>query len=274
MSNHFCAGFGAAIRNCIGGRLRSPLRAMPIVALASLTATPALAQTSVEDPDNSFTVALNQDSFFGFYPTFNGLLEMNDDMDFSFYGIMWTKPAFGLNPTNTGDDLWTEFGAGVNLHFMNDRLMVKPQLGITNGALLSGGDLDDNGNVQGANFADGIVPSLTINYNDATWEAEWYSGYYAALRDRNEDAALDFFHVWANAGYKITPYMSVGAHWEWLDNPRNTYPGGAEDEVYMWLGGYVQFSLPKGMFTRFSAGSDISDNGEGDFYKMTVGMSF
>jgi hypothetical protein len=147
--------------------------------LALVAATPARA---AEEPtrDNSYSVLLNQDSFFGFYPSFNGLLEINDGLDFSFYGILWTKPAFGLGQGNSGDDLWTEFGAGVNFRLMEGKLLVKPQLGITNGSLLSGGDINpdpatpdpDDTKVTGSNFADGIVPSLTVNYASEKFEAE------------------------------------------------------------------------------------------------------
>ena len=42
-----------------------------------------------EERDTSFTLMMNQDNFFGFYPSFNGLIELNDDIDFSFYGITW-----------------------------------------------------------------------------------------------------------------------------------------------------------------------------------------
>ncbi len=230
--------------------------------------------TTVKDRDSSYTVTLNQDSFFGFYPAFNGLAPVSDNVDFSFYGIMWTKPAFGLGQFNSGDDLWTEFGAGVNIHMLDGRMTVKPQLGITSGSLLSGGDIAPDGTVTGANFADGIVPSLTINYSDDKFEAEWYSGYYAALRQRNGDAALDFLHLWANAGYKFNDTVSAGPHYELLENTRNTYPGANSSTTYEWLGGYVQFGLPKGFFARFTAGADISEGGEGDFYKLNVGMSF
>jgi len=244
------------------------------ITLAALISLPAAKADETEEPDDSFTVLLSQDAFFGFYPSFSGLIGLSDDVDFSFYGIMWTKPAFGLAANNEGDDLWTEFGVGANLHFMDDTLMVKPQIGITNGALLSGGELDANGNVTGSKVADGVVPSLTVNYSGEKWEAEWYSGYYLAARNRSDNAALDFLHVWLNAGYKVTPKFSVGGHWEWLDNTRNTYPGAQEDDVYQWLGLYTQFTLPQGVFARFSAGADVKGSQQGDFYKLTIGYSF
>lgn len=227
-----------------------------------------------EGRDDSYTVVLNQDSFFGFYPTFNGLIPVGKKVDLSFYGILWTRPSFGLNATNSGDDLWTEFGVGANFHMLDGRLTVKPQLGLTNGALLSGGARDDSGNVTGANFADGFVPSLTANYRDDKFEAEWYSGYYAALRGRNDDAALDFLHMWLNAGFRATEKFSFGGHYELLQNSRNTVPGGATGVTYEWAGAYVQFALPKGFFARFTGGAEISEDSSGDFYKLAAGFSF
>lgn len=246
---------------------------LTLVALAG--ASPVLSQDSgPEKRDPTFTVTLNQDSFFGFYPAFNGLVPVNETMDFSFYGIFWTKPAFGLGQGNSGDDLWTEFGVGVNFHLADGRLKVKPQLGFTNGSLLSGGALDSDGSTVGARFLDGIVPSLTINYADDRFEAEWYSGYYAALRERNGEAALDFLHLWANAGYKFSGLVSAGAHYELLSNTRNTYPGGRTARAYQWIGPYVQFTLPQGIFARFTGGADIESGNAGDFYKMSIGMTF
>ncbi|MEM7569938.1 MAG: DUF6733 family protein [Pseudomonadota bacterium] len=251
------------------------------IVLLSATAPSALAQEDIYGPaeeqrETSYTVTMNQDSFFGFYPAFNGLVPVSENMDFSFYGILWTKPAFGLGQGNSGDDLWTEFGVGVNFHLMDGKLLVKPQLGITNGSLLSGGVFEEGSTApsSGANFLDGIVPSLTVNYSGDKIEAEWYSGYYAALRNRGDERALDFLHLWANAGYKFTDIVSAGAHYEILDNSRNNAPGASGSTVYQWLGGYVQFALPKGFFARFTGGADIQSGGSGDFYKLNVGMSF
>jgi hypothetical protein len=244
-----------------------------VTSAAVVMAAAAAAQDAPTARDERFSVVLNQDAFFGFYPTFNGLIPVSDNVDLSFYGIMWTTDAFG---TGLGSDLWTEFGVGANIILNDGKLQIKPQVGLTNGALLSGGVVDEDGDPTGSggNFADGIVPSLTINYSDDTFEAEYYGGYYAALRNRNENAALDFLHTWINAGYKFTSNFSAGAHYELLSNTRNTYPGGGTAVVYQWVGPYVQFSLKKGFFARFTAGADIEEGGEGDFYKLAVGMSF
>lgn len=229
--------------------------------------------TSSSARSSSYTVSLNQDSFFGFNPSFTGLIPVNDTMDVAFYGTFWTKPAFGLGQGNSGDDLWTEFGVGVNFNLDEGRLKIKPQIGFTNGSLLSGGALV-GGTSRGAKLFDGIVPSLTVNYNGPKIEAEYYGGYYAALNQRGGNAALDFIRTWVNVGYKATSNVSFGPHYEILHNSRNTYPGGSTGQTYEWLGGYVQFSLPKGFFARFTGGADLNSANAGDFYKMSIGMSF
>ncbi len=248
--------FKSSIRNML----------LSAVGAAAFFATPAAAR------DSSYTVTMNQDSFFGFNPAFNGLVPAGDNVDFSFYGTFWTRPAFGLG--GSGGSLWTEFGVGANFHAADDKLSIKPQIGITNGSLLSGGArrITGDGEERGPAFADGIVPSLTINYNGDKVEAEYYGGYYAALRNRNVDGALDFLHTWVNVGYKVSDTVSFGPHYELLSNTRAR--GGTASKTYEWLGAYVQFKLPKGFFARFTAGADLDKDNTGDFYKMSVGMSF
>jgi hypothetical protein len=245
-------------------------------AASALSSVPSLAQEAYgpQKREASYTVTLNQDSFFGFAPSFAGAIPVSETADFTFYGIFWTRPSFNLVGGNNGDGLWTEFGVGMNFNLMDGDLKVKPQIGLTNGSLLSGG-AQGAGGPEGARFADGIVPSLTVNYSGDKFEGELYAGYYAALRQRNDAAALDYLHIWVNGGYKFSSLVSAGLHYELLSNTRNTYPGGSAAAVYEWVGPYVQFTLPKGMFARFTAGPDTrSSNGSGDFYKMSAGITF
>jgi hypothetical protein len=240
---------------------------------AAVQASTAVAQSRSE----SFTVVLNQDSFFGFYPTFNGLIPVSENVDLSFYGILWTTSDFS-SAAGLGADLWTEFGVGAAF-YAGENLVIKPQLGFTNGALLSRGNLTQVGPVtttlNGGNVFDGLVPSLTMNYSDDAFEAEFYGGYYAALRNRTADVgALDFLHTWINAGYKFTSNVSGGGHYEILSNTRVDLPGANASNVYHWVGPYVQFSLDNGFFARFTGGWDVGTGNQGDFYKLAVGFSF
>lgn len=252
------------------------------VSSAVMVAAAAAAQDGSGGRDERFSVVLNQDAFFGFYPTFNGLIPVSEKVDLSFYGILWTTSDFS-SATGLGSDLWTEFGIGANFIAADGKLAIKPQIGITNGALLSRGNLgrgprNTTTTRNGGNVFDGIVPSLTVNYSDEKIEGEFYAGYYAALRNRSDNVgALDFLHTWINAGYKFTSNFSAGAHIEVLANTRADVRGGRASNVYEWYGPYVQFSLSKGFFARFTGG--IEEGGgaggnRGDFYKLAVGMSF
>ncbi len=245
---------------------------------AAVAAAVQASSAAAEKRSESFTVVLNQDSFFGFYPTFSGLIPVSENVDLSFYGILWTTSDFS-SAAGLGADLWTEFGVGANFYAMDGNLTINPQLGFTNGALLSRGNLTQVGGVNttlnGGNVFDGLVPSLTMNYDDDTFEAEFYGGYYAALRNRTSNVgALDFLHTWVNAGYKFTPNFSGGAHYELLSNTRVDLPGAGASAVYHWVGPYVQFSLDNGFFARFTGGWDVATGNQGDFYKLSVGFSF
>jgi hypothetical protein len=236
-------------------------------ALIALAAAPLVAQES----PSSFTVVLNQDNFFGFYPTFAGSYTPDKarNVDFAFYGTLWTIPAFNVGGAANGANLWTEFGVGARFRLADDRLAIKPQLGITHGSLLSGAPTGGSPNV-----LDGIVPSLTVNYADERTEGEVYAGYYRAAREVGP-VQLDFLHYWANAGVKFAKIASAGVHLEHLRNARTTAVGGTPADTYRWVGGYVQFALPgSSTFARMTMGNNILDGARGGFYKLSTGITF
>ncbi len=217
------------------------------------------AQEVVEEEDKfSMTLAVTADQFFGFAPMATGALTFSKKFQFTFYGIYWSGGTGG----NWGN--WTEFGMGVNF-IPVEGLDINPQLGIVGGNLLSS-------YTEGpAIFGDGIVPNLTVGLDKSKVEGELYFGYYAPLRQKfDELSTASYIHYWANAGYQITRYFSAGAHWEHLyGGPKN-----GEDDVYQWIGPYIQFSALKGnLFTRFSGGPDLLKAND-SFFKLTFGYSF
>jgi hypothetical protein len=236
-------------------------------ALVALSSAPLIAQEST----STFTVALNQDNFFGFYPTFAGTYTPSKTakVDFAFYGTFWTIPAFNVGGAANGSNLWTEFGVGARFRLADDRLAIKPQLGVTHGSLLSGAPTGGRPNV-----LDGIVPSVTMNYADARFEGEVYGGYYRAAREVGP-VQLDFLHYWANAGVKVAKIASVGVHAEQLRNSRTTAVGGRPSNTYQWVGGYVQFALPgSNAFARMTVGNNVLNGTTGGFYKLSTGLTF
>lgn len=236
--------------------------------LALTFTTKSFAQ--VEDENAfSFSVGLNQDAFFGFYPTVTGSYLLSEKVDFTFYGILWaggTGAAWGN---------WTEFGVGAN--FRAGNLDINPQLGFTMGNLLS------SHAVAPGIIGDGIVPNLTLGYEDKLFEGEFYGGLYTALRNKAPQGGetANYVHYWANAGIKLASFASIGAHFEEL-----FFSGGKGNEIadltrqdgYRWIGPYVQFSDPKGKgAVRFSFGGDLTGDdsfSNSDFYKLSVTMNF
>lgn len=249
--------FGRKVRTCVAVTTCG-------IAFTSLAAAqepaPEAAPAAAEGPETSFSVSLNQDTFFGFYGVATGGVEVAEDVDLTFYAIQWTTPLLSA-PGPVGP--WTEFGVGVNFDFMDGALSLNPQLGVLNGVLLSG-------STRPLAF-EGIVPNLTMGYDDGLLEGELYFGYYVGLRG-DSDTQNDFVHYWLNAGVKATSWLSLGAHWEHLMHTRGAAEG-ADSDLYQWLGGYVQFAAERATL-RFTAGADLVGDDLGDFYKVSVGMDF
>ncbi|RMG71507.1 MAG: hypothetical protein D6722_06715 [Bacteroidetes bacterium] len=254
--------------------MKNFIYAMFVVFFAALAPSQVRAQETA-----SFTVSLNQDVFFGFYPTVAGSYALSDQLDLSFYGIFWTTPSFG---TGGGGGLWTEFGAGVS--FDAGPLTITPQVGILNGKLLSNGEF--------GRFFDGVVPNLTVDLSQGRLEGQLYFGYYKSITPGQMmspdtetlvpvSSTNDFIHYWANLGYGLSPVLSAGAHWEHLYfAPANidaaaftpdTEPVAAD--LYRWVGPYVQLSHPDGHSLRFVAGAVLGE-ADASFYKMTAAFSF
>jgi hypothetical protein len=233
-----------------------------------------------DDEGTSFSVALNQDNFFGFYPLVAGSAPINDTLDGTVYGIFWTTPSFG---TGGGSGLWTEVGGGVSFNLLDGKLSVNPQIGFLNGKLLSNGDFPM--------MFEGFVPNLTANLDTDRAEGELYAGFYTALRkgqtpNVTNDGLIavsvqnNFTHWWINGGARLTPQFSAGLHYEVLDfRPSGTGSSGVSSAgLYKWLGPYAQASLSDRFSARFTFGANVLDrpatDGNDTFYKLTVTYSF
>lgn len=215
----------------------------------------------------TLNVALNQDPFFGFYPTIGGSTKINESVDFTYYGIFWTSPGLG---GGTGANLWTEFGVGATFRALDGKLEINPSLGTTHGRLQSTG-------ARGVAF-EGIVPSLTANLNTESLEGQLYAGYYLALRER-ANSQNNFLHYWIHGGYKISSLVSAGLHFETLNGTAIPRSGtSVTNRIYTWYGPYLQFTSKGGHTFRLTAGggafgpSSASESGE--FYKMSLGIPF
>lgn len=244
-----------------------------VLTAAMLAGAPfASGQTGSSEPRASYRISLNQDVFFGFYPTFAANYKANDRLDWTAYGIIWTTPSFG---TGGGSGLWTEFGSGVNIKTFDGKWTFTPQLGFLNGKLLSNGSFPM--------ALEGIVPNITSNVSTKRAEGEFYLGRYTALRrGKTSDGAgglvsvpiqNNFLHYWINGGVRISPLISAGLHYEQLDSSPDGTGAPPASGVYKWLGPYVQANF--GNFSvRFTAGPDVKNRPRGDgnqsFYKLSA----
>lgn len=227
--------------------------------------TTAFAQVSAQESDNdrfSMEVQLISDQFWGFYPYFSGAYSLNNKLDFTFYGIMWSAgegQAWGN---------WTEFGVGVGFEAAKG-IYVSPQIGILGGSLLSKGA--DGVGILG----DGIVPNLTVNLKKTKTEGEAAIWYYVPLRDEAPlgGTTLAYLHYMAYYGYKVSDFFSLGAHYEHLINTGGSNVEAPATEL-QWLGAYIQFKKPTGgPFVRFTFGKDLYEGNE-SFYRLATGFSF
>lgn len=259
-------------------RLRSTLS---LALLATLAAhAPLYAQAPADDDGASYTVSMNQDNFFGFYPGFTASLKTSDTVSWTGYGIFWTTPSFG---TGGGGGLWTEAGGGVNISLLDGALGINPQVGFLHGKLLSAGDF--------AMAFEGIVPNLTMNLATPRVEGQLYAGFYTAMRTGQVENAAgsglvgvgvknNFTHWWVNGGVKLNPAMSIGAHYEQLDyRPSGRDADTVESSgLYKWAGPYVQANFSPRFSVRLLAGANVMDrpatDGNGSFYKLTATMTF
>jgi len=216
----------------------------------------------------SLSLNLNHDAFFGFNPAVTASYPVAPKTDFTFYGIQWgagTASAWGN---------WTEFGLGFNMKAGD--FAINPQLGFTMGNLLS------SGTNQPGIVGDGIVPNLTINYDDQKIIGQLYAGYYAALRNKTAvgESTLNYAHYWLNVGGRVAPWLVLGAHYENLNLAGGKIKGGGETssaDYYKWFGPFIQVSKGVGGM-RFSFGTDLTDpktsNSSSDFYKLSFFFNF
>ncbi|MEM1135615.1 MAG: DUF6733 family protein [Bacteroidota bacterium] len=229
-----------------------------------------------EEDRFSMNVSLNSDIFFGFYPFFAGSYATGDNIDFTFYGILWSGGTGGTSgtTTNLGWGNWTEFGVGIGFP-VGPSLYVNPQIGLLNGSLTSG--------LGTPALGEGFVPNITIGLDNNNLEGELYAGYYVGF-DQGNPVTNNYLHYWVNGGYKVSSVVSLGLH---LEHLRFTGGDNQEDDaasdLYVALGPYIQFADPKGgVFARFTSGLDLrsdeevakSGNDLASFFKLTVGYGF
>lgn len=133
--------------------------------------SPIFAEDKNEDPGYYASLTINSDAFFGLTPIAYVGIPIADGIDLTGYAIFWS----GIG-NNSLFGHWTEFGGGVNFSLLDGALNINPQLGILSGNLLS------RGGGPNPSFNEGIVPNITIFFEQAGFELEFYYGYYIGTK--------------------------------------------------------------------------------------------
>lgn len=226
-----------------------------IILLFVLSFTLITAQEKkTEKTKTSFAIMPIHNSGAGFNNVFLGSFELKPKTNLTFYSVFWVNPSFG----NQGKDLFLETGVGLGFASKDGKLYVNPSLGFGHGKLLS--------NTAGTKIAESVIPSLFLVYNSGRFEFETYHAYYMSLR--GEGNSQDLMLNWVIPGYKISKHFSFGGFYEHLGQTR--VDNGDTKTLYQFLGGYVKATLNNGVWFRFAAGPNISNDklNANEFYKI------
>ena len=295
--------------NLLMGCERSVLRkvvstaAWTLVGLLHLTVSLVSAQETKEAQKEfdrfNVSVSLNQDKFFGFYPIIAGTYYLRQD-----FGIAFGSTLYGhlSNPRPDWSNPWTWVYGGIHKSFMDGKLVLRPQVGFTNGQVNSCGaaQLGSNGGCH-ANVFDAFLFLFQAHYAGELLDVD---GYFVLIEDVRKQGPTQssFTHHWLYAGVPVIKTESgtkliVGGYYEdihqfssgghpctgCLANGQNASVLPPQGMV-AWLGGYVELRMPMGMSVMFAAGKDFAEsvhtinpngttgalnaNPSGDFYKV------
>ncbi len=208
----------------------------------------------------TFATKIIHNSVAGFYPIFFGNFETNKNYDITFYTIFWTNPSFGNLPS--GSDLLLETAVGLGFKFFDNSLYVNPSFGITSGKFSS--------NSTGTKIAEGIVPSLYVNYQTNIIDFEGYISYYKSIREDDDILTKDYLLNWIAPGIHVSKRLVAGLFYESFGVTRQEE--GDPLLVYQWLGGSLKLKFDKGIAFRISMGATLNtDAGTSDeFYKVSA----
>jgi hypothetical protein len=215
---------------------------------------------------SSFGITLTMENAFGFYPVVYGSMGLSSEIDFTFYGAMWTNPSFGLPQTTYSSDLWLETSFGIGFNALNGNAYINPSLGFTHGKFLSGSD-------ESVIF-EGIVPSLSLYFSPGKMDTEVYFSLYQHFRNEVTDpinrSTADVVFYWATPGFWVSSKVSLGVHYEGL---LLKFGKGEFESSYQWLGPYIKFRTKGKYDFRFMAGPNLKEGVYSkDFYKLSTNI--
>lgn len=247
-----------------------------LVAVYLIFSSPAPAQEGEKDtasaPNSSFTLTLNQDPFFGFYPYVNGSWELSESVSFTIYGVYWTQD---ISAGNLGGlNLLTEAGIGLNISFGDGSFSINPTIGFGNGNYQSGGSR--------AVVGDNFVPSLNFAYSKANFSLSGFICAWLHMREEGDTTPyLDFFEYSVSPGIDISDRLAIGLYYD------HYFTKTSADDKYktsfLWVGPFVKFNIKESVSIQVSGGLDfveyLNDLPQeqkaklNDFYKLTTSIS-
>src|SRR5688572_25781964 len=169
---------------------------------------------SLPQIDNSaFSLQINQDNTFGFFPMIFGSIGM-EKFDLTIYAIFWTTSAFA-NEDGSGSLVETGLGLG----FTKGNWYINPMLGFTSGIFTNGRNANGVGR---PTVSESIVPGATVFFKNEKLESEVFIAYYRNLREEISPQT-NYLFVWWLPGFRFNRYFSSGLHYEqFLDISSNT----------------------------------------------------
>jgi len=222
------------------------------------------AQTNHEEGDSSaFSLQLNQDNTFNFYPVIFGSIPLKKN-DLTFYAIFWTTAVFA-NPDGTGSLIETGIGLGLtkgNFYF-------NPSLGFAHGIFTNGRNPAGQGR---PTLGDAIVPNIISLFRNKKFEAEFFCAIYKNIRQEISPFS-DYLFFWLLPGFRFNPIFSTGLHYEQFRDIKNGIG------TYTRYGMYGKVTFKKKYELRLSGGFNYTSDTNnkkawGDFYKLTVNIPF
>ncbi len=229
-------------------------KTIALIITVALISIESFAQEKKETENKtSFVIMPIHNSGAGFNNVFLGSHQIKPKTNLTFYSVFWVNPSFG----NQGKDLFLETGAGLGFVLDEGKLYLNPSLGFGHGKLLSG--------AAETRLAESVIPSIFMVYNNGMFEFEAYTAYYKSLR--GEGNSQDLLLNWVIPGIKVSKKFSFGAFYERLGQSR--VDNGTPKALYEFLGGYVKTTLNNGVWFRFAAGPNISNElNSKEFYKI------
>lgn len=230
----------------------------------SFSSFSGIAQKDSEGNDRStFTIQLNQDNTFNFFPAVFGSLPLKKN-DLTFYAVFWTTAAFA-NPDGTGSLVET----GIGLGFTKGSLYINPTIGFAHGTFTNARDSNSQAEPM---LADAVVPGLISFLKNEKWEIELFCAVYQNLRKAISPQS-NYLFFWLLPGLRFKSAIATGLHYEQFRDIKNGIA------TYSRYGLYGKVTFKKKYELRLSGGLNytpgINDKKiKGEFYKLTVNIPF